>query len=654
LPGCQSSRVRCSLAAPALLIVLAVCATAASPASAASPGTRVTNAGAGAHDTMPTWVSGSRLAFQRRIPGGPMFSCNVGMLHTIDIDGSGDQTGPAFYPPPYRYSSASGRVAFIPNSANCTGPFPTAYEVTTSALDGSDPFVVAAPPLSNNIQQIFAVSPDGTKLAFANQDTPGQDPWLYVVGADGTGLTRIGLSPGWAAFSPDGTKIAFSSGGGIQVGNTDGSATRQIAQHQDGQVAWSPDGSVIAVAGAGLVFLDPDATDESCPHGGCTPPTGDPPRTITTEYVSDPAWSPDGAFLAVKRSVYVPGGQDTEEMAIVSAAGTGFHDVTSTGGFVTSGPAWSPDGTKLAFASYQDSVLKPVDSGFESLGLTSLYVVDLSGELISDTDGDGIPDPLDSDPNTPSGSFSDGAGTAGTIVDRAGLTVEVADEPAPDGVRVTVGAGTGRVTLSVCGFTVRLSAGSEAILTCGSVKVRVLQGDAQVVLGGGLTVVSVPAGVTAKVSENADGSFKVENLGGGSLTVTVDGIVTPVAAGQTKTVTALDFVGFNAPVDNPAVLNVVKAGQSVPFKWRLMRADGSPYTSLGSVSMTVTSLSCNLGGTADMLEEVAAGSSGLQNLGNGNYQINWKAPKEYAGSCKMLHLNLGEGVTRDAYFQFVK
>jgi hypothetical protein len=50
---------------------------------------------------------------------------------------------------------------------------------------------------------------------------------------------------------------------------------------------------------------------------------------------------------------------------------------------------------------------------------------------------------------------------------------------------------------------------------------------------------------------------------------------------------------------------------------------------------------------------VVAGSSGLLNLGNGYYQLNWKSPATYAGSCKTLHLNLG-GVAHDALFQFTK
>ena len=91
-----------------------------------------------------------------------------------------------------------------------------------------------------------------------------------------------------------------------------------------------------------------------------------------------------------------------------------------------------------------------------------------------------------------------------------------------------------------------------------------------------------------------------------------------------------------------------------PLRWRLVGSDGTPVTDLTTASLQATSLACSDGTTSDLLEEIAAGSSGLLNLGNGYYQINWKAPKSYAGSCKTLHLDLGEGITRDALFRFPK
>jgi hypothetical protein len=112
------------------------------------------------------------------------------------------------------------------------------------------------------------------------------------------------------------------------------------------------------------------------------------------------------------------------------------------------------------------------------------------------------------------------------------------------------------------------------------------------------------------------------------------------------------FTGFSQPVDNAPVLNAAKAGQAIPLKWRLVDANGAPVTTLAVASLTVTGLACSAGSTPDQLEEYAAGSSGLQNLGDGYYQFNWKTAKSYAPSCKTVHLDLGEGHTHQALFQF--
>jgi hypothetical protein len=122
-------------------------------------------------------------------------------------------------------------------------------------------------------------------------------------------------------------------------------------------------------------------------------------------------------------------------------------------------------------------------------------------------------------------------------------------------------------------------------------------------------------------------------------------------------VNAHNFSGFSSPVDNPTVVNTVKAGQAIPLKWRLTDASGNPVTNLQSVTVTATSFNCSLGTSIDQIEEVAAGSSGLQNLGDGYYQYNWKSPTSYAKSCKTLQINgLGMQLTaqQQPLFQFTR
>jgi hypothetical protein len=114
------------------------------------------------------------------------------------------------------------------------------------------------------------------------------------------------------------------------------------------------------------------------------------------------------------------------------------------------------------------------------------------------------------------------------------------------------------------------------------------------------------------------------------------------------------FGGFFQPVDNE-LLNRATAGRAIPLKWRLTDASGNPVTNLAAASITTVTLSCaTLTEGVDAIEEYAAGASGLQNLGDGFYQVNWKSPSTYAGACKRLRLDLGEGAYRTVDFRFVK
>jgi hypothetical protein len=71
-------------------------------------------------------------------------------------------------------------------------------------------------------------------------------------------------------------------------------------------------------------------------------------------------------------------------------------------------------------------------------------------------------------------------------------------------------------------------------------------------------------------------------------------------------------------------------------------------TSLTSAVVTAQNLACAPGSVVDDIEELAPGASALKNLGNGNYQLNWKTPTSYANSCKTLKLDIGDGVTHNA------
>ena len=246
--------------------------------------------------------------------------------------------------------------------------------------------------------------------------------------------------------------------------------------------------------------------------------------------------------------------------------------------------------------------------------------------------------------------------TTGSIIDRGGLPVTIADAAAPaDGVVVTTGSGAGPATLSVCGFTVTVDPNSAITLTCASVRIKATAGSAKVVLGGGVTVVTIPTGGAVEVGNAPGGAYSVANLGSTPITITVDSTTSTIQPGEPpRTATTWRFVGFSQPIDNLPTVNRANSGEAIPVKFRLLSSAGVPITNLASATLSVTSATCSLGATVDNIEEVTTGASGLQNLGNGNYQLNWKSPKTYAKSCKTLHLDVGDGVLHDAAFEFPK
>jgi probable HAF family extracellular repeat protein len=121
---------------------------------------------------------------------------------------------------------------------------------------------------------------------------------------------------------------------------------------------------------------------------------------------------------------------------------------------------------------------------------------------------------------------------------------------------------------------------------------------------------------------------------------------------------AYNFVGFLQPVDNPPTVNLAKAGQTLAEQWQLLDVDtGAPVSDPDSVTaLTTYSVAC--GAWSDTathgLDQVSAGASGLQYLGNGTWQFNWKTDKNWANTCRTAVLTLNDGSTYSAWWQFTK
>jgi hypothetical protein len=111
---------------------------------------------------------------------------------------------------------------------------------------------------------------------------------------------------------------------------------------------------------------------------------------------------------------------------------------------------------------------------------------------------------------------------------------------------------------------------------------------------------------------------------------------------------------FEAPIDNGDTVNYAKAGSTIPVKWRLTDLEGAPVTDTKSfVGLTSYLVSCDtLSGEPVDEVETYSGGSGLQYMGDGVWQFNWKTAKSNVGQCRVMVLTLSDGSRYLANFRF--
>lgn len=108
------------------------------------------------------------------------------------------------------------------------------------------------------------------------------------------------------------------------------------------------------------------------------------------------------------------------------------------------------------------------------------------------------------------------------------------------------------------------------------------------------------------------------------------------------------FEGFFRPVQMN-VINSARAGRTIPIKWRLRDATGNLVTDrLSFEGLYSYPVDCKTwtGDPSRAIREFSANSKGLLFTEDGYWQYNWKTPKEYAGTCRIMYVELaGDAVS---------
>jgi Tol biopolymer transport system component len=342
-----------------------------------------------------------------------------------------------------------------PPSGSTTAP--TSSVLATTALDGGVILYVAEPggtgsgvlsmanPDGSGAQTLGvqavggAWSPDRTRIAFWSIGGSSIDRDLWVMHADGTGVTALTIntgteniddrSPTWA---PDGSKLAFASNRDgnyeIYVIDADGTGAVRLTNDPaaDIEPAWSPDGTQLAFTstrdGNAEVYVM-SAVDGS----GVT--------NLTQNAAEDdgPAWSPDGTRLAFTSTRDGNGGR---ELYVMPVPGTSPVRLT-TSTEEEMHPDWSPDGTRIvvqrgSFNTLYSLILVNADgTGTPTAIIPNAIAPDWTPAPSTplDSDGDGVPDFRDNCPTTPNPDQADrdgnGVGDACDVTSDAPPVAEV-------------------------------------------------------------------------------------------------------------------------------------------------------------------------------------------------------------------------------------
>ncbi|HTO46109.1 MAG TPA: PxKF domain-containing protein [Burkholderiales bacterium] len=166
---------------------------------------------------------------------------------------------------------------------------------------------------------------------------------------------------------------------------------------------------------------------------------------------------------------------------------------------------------------------------------------------------------------------------------------------------------------------------------------------------------------TLPVSFSASGSCTVKDeqvtlAGGGVCTITAsqpgDARFRPADEVSQSFDVRFDFTGFLPPVTDPPAVNRVKAGRTVPIRFRLGGDAGRDVLAAGSPR--VRPVDCDASAPVnDVAGGFWAGPNRLLHFPRTRaYTYLWKTEKSWAGTCQELSLELVDGSVHRAVFRF--
>ena len=231
---------------------------------------------------------------------------------------------------------------------------PTKVTLPTATLSSTDPIATVAATVASIPPPVFQIGGGSGQIAYASSRTDGI-PQIYLVdlasdsAVQVTGIAEGACQPSW---SPDGERLVFISpckgmdeiyyNASLYVINADGSGLTQLDTQPGGDFdpAWSPDGNTIAFTSlrTGKMEIFTVSLDDLAAPKQLT-------KSTSPAYARQPSWSPDGSQIiyTFKRigvfQIWVMEADGSKPVQIVRS-GLDYSDYW---------PEWSHDGSMILF-----------------------------------------------------------------------------------------------------------------------------------------------------------------------------------------------------------------------------------------------------------------------------------------------------------------
>ncbi len=168
------------------------------------------------------------------------------------------------------------------------------------------------------------------------------------------------------------------------------------------------------------------------------------------------------------------------------------------------------------------------------------------------------------------------------------------------------------------------------------------------------TVTATLTDETAPASTTVSANARTSRVGPRTVTVSGEDAAGNPASARCNYRVVYGVSKFRAPVNNGRVVNKAIAGRKIPFNFSVFDANGAPVRGVSYANARAKVHRCHTAAPTDRIETYTPRRPGLTRVRGGDYRYVFPTRSTWAGTCRTLSINLGDGIWHSAQFRFTR